>query len=145
MDNQKSNDGNARNVGNEGSGSSMGKDLNKDSSGNFGQSAGGNQGSTGTDINKTATEAHKSIDKAAEAAPAMADRLATSAHAGVDKVQGALTDASARMEEKTKQLSEAYKHFAETGRDYVRTSPATSILVALAAGYTLSKLLGRRH
>jgi len=145
MDNQKSNDGNARNIGNEGSGSSMGKDLNKDSTGNFGTSAGGNLGSTGTDINKTASQAHQSIDKAAEAAPAMADRLATSAHAGVDKVQGALTDASARMEEKTKQLSEAYKHFAESGRDYVRSSPATSILVALAAGYTLSKLLGRRH
>jgi len=145
MDNQKSNDGNARNIGNEGSGSSMGKDLNKDSTGNFGKSAGGNLGSTGTDINKTASQAHQSIDKAAEAAPAMADRLATSAHAGVDKVQGALTDASVRMEEKTKQLSEAYKHFAESGRDYVRSSPATSILVALAAGYTLSKLLGRRH
>lgn len=74
----------------------------------------------------------------------MADRLATSAHAGVDKLSGALTDASARMEDKTKQLSEAYKHFADTGREYVRSSPATSLLVALAAGYTLSKILGRR-
>ena len=88
--------------------------------------------------------AHKSIDKALDAAQPMADRLATSAHAGVDKVSSALTDASARMEDKTRQLSEAYQHFADSGREYVRSSPATSVLVALAAGYTLSKLFGRR-
>lgn len=138
MDNQKQNDGNARNIGNEGSGSSMGKDLGRSTGGNLG-------GSTGADLGKTASDLHQSIDKAADAAPAMADRLASSAHAGVDKVQGALSDATNKVGEKSKQLSEAYKNFAETGRDYVRSSPATSVLVALAAGYTLSKLLGRRR
>lgn len=151
MDNQKSNDGSARNVGSEGSGSSMGKDFTKDNSGNLSKDIGGNKASASMgqsldkNLDKGASDMHKSIDKAADAAPAMADRLASSAHAGVDKVSGALTGAGARMEEKSKQLSEAYRHFADTGRDYVRTSPATSILVALAAGYTLSKLLGRRH
>ena len=67
MDNQKLNDGIARNIGTQGSGSSMGKDL------------GTGQGSGTTDINKTATEAHKTIDKAAEQAQPMADRLASSA------------------------------------------------------------------
>ena len=132
MDNQKSNEGNARNVGSEGSGSSMGKDLSQD----MGVNAG---------LNKGAAEMHQTIDKAAEAAQPVADRLASSAHAGVDKVSGALTEVSARMDEKTKQLSEAYKNFAETGRGYVRSSPATSVLVALGAGFVLSKLLGRRH
>ncbi|MES2319771.1 MAG: hypothetical protein V4631_20010 [Pseudomonadota bacterium] len=128
MENQKSNDGNARNVGTEGSGSSMGKDMSKDSG-----------------ISKGASDMHKSIDKAAESAQPMADRLASSAHAGVDKMSSALTDVSGRMDEKTKQLGEAYKNFAETGRGYVRSSPATSVLVALGAGFVLSKLLGRRH
>ena len=169
MDNQKTNDGNARNVGSEGSGSSMGKDLNKDQ-GNRGSAgpsgAGGSLGSgagtssvtaTGSivgarattasadaDIAKGASDLHKTIDKAADAAQPVVDRLASQAHAGVDKVSGALTGATERMDEKTRQLTDAYKHFAETGRDYVRSSPATSILVALAAGYTLSKILGRR-
>jgi ElaB/YqjD/DUF883 family membrane-anchored ribosome-binding protein len=50
------------------------------------------------------------------------------------------------MDEKTKQLAEAYNHFADTGREYVRSSPGTSVLVALAAGFVLSKLVGsRRH
>ncbi len=47
------------------------------------------------------------------------------------------------MDEKARQLTEAYKNFASSGREYVRSSPGTSILVALAAGFTLSKLLGR--
>jgi ElaB/YqjD/DUF883 family membrane-anchored ribosome-binding protein len=140
MDNQKSNDGNARNIGSEGSGSSMGKDLSKDS--NFGKNA---ASTVDHKIDKTASDAHKTIDKAAEAAQPMADRLATSAHAGVDKAHDALAGVGSRMDEKTRQLSDAYGKFAETGRDYVRSSPATSILVALAAGYTLSKLLGGRR
>jgi ElaB/YqjD/DUF883 family membrane-anchored ribosome-binding protein len=140
MDNQKSNDGNARNIGSEGSGSSMGKDLSKDS--NFGKNA---ASTVDHSIEKTASDAHKSIDKAADAAQPMADRLASSAHAGVDKAHDALAGVGSRMDEKTRQLSDAYGKFAETGRDYVRSSPATSILVALAAGYTLSKLLGGRR
>lgn len=143
MDNQKSNDGNARNLGTEGSGTSMGKDL---GSGRSDMGKGSDMGKNAADLaNKSAADMHKTIDKAADAAQPVVDRLASSAHAGVDKVSGALSGASERMDEKTRQLTEAYKHFAETGRDYVRSSPATSILVALAAGYTLSKILGRRH
>lgn len=97
------------------------------------------------DIDKTASTAHSTIDKALDAAQPMADRLATTAHASVDKLTSALSGAGASMEDRSKQLTEAYNKFADTGREYVRSSPATSVLVALAAGYTLSKLLGRRH
>ncbi|CUI05278.1 hypothetical protein LXA47_10320 [Massilia sp. P8910] len=135
MDNQKSNGGNASNIGSEGSGSSMGKDL----------GAGRNDGNKGSDLSKSAADMHKTIDKAADAAQPVVDRLASSAHAGVDKVSGALNGVTGRMDEKARQLTDAYKNFAETGRDYVRTSPATSVLVALGIGYTLSKLLGRRN
>ena len=88
---------------------------------------------------------HKTIDKAADAAKPLADRLATTAHNSVDKLSSALSGAGSSLEDKSKQLSEAYGRFAHTGRDYVRTSPATSVLIALAAGFTLSKLLGRRN
>jgi ElaB/YqjD/DUF883 family membrane-anchored ribosome-binding protein len=147
MDNQKSNEGSARNIGSEGSGSSMGKDMSKDM-GSYGRDSGAGKSTSGMDttVDKSATDMHKSIDKAAEAVQPMADRLASSAHAGVDKVADALTGVTGRMDEKTKQLGEAYNKFAETGRDYVRTSPATSVLVALGAGFVLSKLFsGRRH
>ncbi len=164
MDNQKSQQGNGSNVGNEGTGTSMGKDLSGGgndhvSSKNVGygnldqgidktlekstdKSAGKSQDAS---FDKSASDMHKTIDKAAEAAKPMADRLVTSAHSSVDAMSTALTDVGARLEEKSKQLTEAYKQLADTGRGYVRTSPATSVLIALAAGYTLSKLFGRRH
>ena len=156
MDNQKSNDGNARNIGNEGSGSSMGKDMSKDMSSGidsvtsktvgYGNLDNGIDKSMDKSMDQSASNMHKTIDKVAESAQPMAERLASSAHASVDKVVGALSGVSGSMDEKSKQLSEAYGKFAETGRDYVRTSPATSVLVALGAGFVLSKLLGgRRH
>lgn len=170
MDNQKTQQGNGSNVGNEGSGSSMGKNVNKETGGNdhvSSKSVGFGNLDNGIDKSQAQSEAHtqdesqdksadksqgtsaadmhKTIDKAAEAAKPMADRLVTTAHSSVDKMSSVLSDASARLEDKSKQLTEAYNHFADTGRDYVRTSPATSVLIALAAGYTLSKLLGRRR
>ena len=156
MDKQHSNDGNARNIGDQGSGSSMGKDLNKDIGGNdhissktvgFGNLDNGIDTSQSLDnsLDKSASDMHKTIDKAAEAAKPMAERLVSTAHTSVDKMSSVLTDASGRLDEKSKQLQDAYGRFADSGREYVRTSPATSVLIALAAGYTLSKLFGRRN
>ena len=205
MDKQNSNDGNARNIGNPGSGSSMGKDLSKDldhvgskgaglgdldkamekfdktaapatspsssslqdkassiqsgsqdnsstqSSSMDKSSAQDKSGSTFSSANidqtldKTSTTAHSTIDKALGAAAPLAERMATSAHAGVDKVSNALSGVSGNMDEKTRQLKDAYGKFADTGREYVRTSPATSVAVALAAGYVLAKLFGGRR
>lgn len=66
--------------------------------------------------------------------------MAASAHTGVDQVSTAIIDVSDTLVEHTRQLNEAYQHFADTGRSYVRTSPVISIAIALAAGYGLSKL-----
>ncbi|MES2153019.1 MAG: hypothetical protein V4508_24845 [Pseudomonadota bacterium] len=114
------NEGSTRSQGSAGAGSSMGKDMSMSASGG------------------TAAELHQGIDRVAE-------KVSGSAHAGVDSVSGALTDASKRVNEKTRQLSEAYRHFADSGRGYVRNRPATAVLTALAAGYVLSRLIGRRH
>jgi ElaB/YqjD/DUF883 family membrane-anchored ribosome-binding protein len=163
MENQKSNDGSARDLGREGAGSSMGKDMGRSgstgSSGTTGNSGSGSGSSSGSVIDKakdiardltkdlpaSATDMHKTIDKAADAAQPVVDRLASSAHAGVDKVSGALAGASKSMDEKTRQLTDAARNFADTGREYVRSSPATSVLAALGAGYILAKILGSRR
>ena len=179
MDNQKSNDGSARDLSREGAGSSMGKDLGTsrtgaDVAGSI--SKGANDLHKGIDrmadaatpaVDRMATSAHAGIDKMAGATQPTVDRMASSAHAGVekmanvaqpavdsmaatahhsvDKVSGALTDASKRVEAKSRELSEAYQHFADTSRDYVRKSPATSVLVALAAGYALARIFSGRR
>ena len=87
---------------------------------------------------------HQAIDKAADQAQPMADRLAVSAHKGVDQVGDTVNDVSGSLLARGKQLGAAYNSAAETGRTYVRTSPAISILVAMAAGYGLSKLIAAR-
>lgn len=150
MDNQKPNDGSARDLGREGSGTSMGKDLGTNRSGSTGGAGStGSAGSIGSTaastLGRSAEDMHKTIDKAADAAQPVVDRLANSAHAGVDKVQGALAGASQSMDEKTRQLRDAYNNFADTGRDYVRNSPATAVLAALGAGFILAKILGSRR
>ncbi len=154
MDHQQSNDGNARDAGREGAGSSMGKEMNQDM-GNRGLGGAGSGSSVidkakemAKDLSRdlpTSSDMHKSIDKVAEAAQPVVDRLASSAHAGVDKVSGALSGATRSMDEKSRQLTDAAQKFADTGRQYVRSSPATSVLVALGAGYILSKILGSRR
>lgn len=65
-------------------------------------------------------------------------------HSTVDKVADNISSLGDQMGARSDQLSAAYKRFAESGRNYVRKSPGTSLLVALAAGYAVSKLLGSR-
>ncbi|HEV7815469.1 MAG TPA: hypothetical protein VGP06_10270 [Janthinobacterium sp.] len=102
-------------------------------------------------IDKAADKAHPVIDRLADTAHPTIDRLANTAHGGVDKVGDTINKASASIDElsvtlaeRSKQLGQACKRFAETGRGYVRNRPATSLLVAVAAGYGLSKLMGSR-
>jgi ElaB protein len=94
---------------------------------------------------RLATSAHATVDKLAEKVPPTADRLAGAAHNAVDKVADTAVAVSEQAASRAKQLSAAYGHFAESGRNYVRSSPATSVLIALAAGYAVSKLLGSRR
>jgi len=70
--------------------------------------------------------------------------LRAGAHSTVDKVADNISSISDQVSEKSDQLGAAYKRFAESSRNVVRKSPAKSLLVALAAGYAVSKLMGMR-
>ena len=96
-------------------------------------------------------DAHAAIDKVADKVPPATDRAATTAHASVDKVADTvestsdrLAAASQSLAARGKQVAEGYTKLAESGRSHVRASPAISVLIAAAAGYGLSKLLGSR-
>ncbi|MCE3263878.1 MAG: hypothetical protein K0R43_2957 [Pseudoduganella sp.] len=65
-------------------------------------------------------------------------------HSTVDKVADNISSLGDTVGAKGDQLGAAYKRLAETSRNYVRQSPGKSLLVALAAGYAVSKLLGSR-
>ncbi|MES2261562.1 MAG: hypothetical protein V4724_23835 [Pseudomonadota bacterium] len=91
---------------------------------------------------RAASVAHTAVDKIADKVQPATERLASSAHTAVDKVSDTANQVGDKVTEGGKQLSAAYQRFADTGRGYVRTSPAISVLVAMAAGYGLSKLFG---
>ncbi len=114
------------------------------SAGSMGSSA---SSSMGKDMMpKNADDMHKAIDKAGDSAQPVVDRLVSGAHAGVDKMSDMFSGASGSMDERKRQVTDAYNNFTATGREYVRNSPGTAVLGALAAGYLLSKIFGgRRH
>lgn len=110
---------------------------------------------TSSDINGNAQDTrqdlHRTIDKVANQAQPLADKVATRAHDGVDQVgaridqvSDSVSKASETLMARGKQLGAACQRAGETGRDYVRERPAVSLLIAVAAGYGLSKLLGSR-
>jgi ElaB/YqjD/DUF883 family membrane-anchored ribosome-binding protein len=86
-------------------------------------------------------ELHKTIDKAAQAAQPVVDRLASSAHAGVDKVSNMLSGATQSMGQRQQQLTDASRQLMDSTREYVREKPGTAIAIAVGAGFLLAKLL----
>lgn len=96
-------------------------------------------------IKDKSADLHGAIDKASDSTRPAVERVVNGAHAGVDQISTALTDATATLADRTRELTAAYQRYAETGRRYVRTSPVLSISVALAAGYLFSKLFSSKE
>jgi hypothetical protein len=85
---------------------------------------------------------HQGIDKAAQAAQPLVDRLVSTAHAGVDRVSGMLSGAQQTMGQRQQQLNEKYQDLSTQGREYVRNNPGSAVLAAIGIGFVLAKLLG---
>jgi ElaB/YqjD/DUF883 family membrane-anchored ribosome-binding protein len=123
------------------------------SSGSLGGSAGAmtshetgsHQASSLGAIGNQTDRLHDGIDKAAQSAQPIVDRLASTAHAAVDKVQHSLSGMQGTVGEKQRQLTDAYGHYLDSGREYVRMKPATAIAGAFVAGFLLAKIFGGRR
>jgi ElaB/YqjD/DUF883 family membrane-anchored ribosome-binding protein len=87
-------------------------------------------------------ELHKTIDKAAQAAQPVVDRLASTAHAGVDKMTGLLSGASQTMGQRQQQITDASRQLMDSSREYIRQKPGTAMMIAVGAGFILAKLFG---
>jgi ElaB/YqjD/DUF883 family membrane-anchored ribosome-binding protein len=84
---------------------------------------------------------HEKIDKVAEGAQPLVDRLVSTAHASVDRISGMLSGASDSLGQRKGQLGETYSAYSEKSTEYVKTNPGTALLVAGAVGFLLAKLL----
>ena len=85
---------------------------------------------------------HQGIDKAAQAAQPMVDRLVSTAHAGVDRVSSMLSSTRDSMGQRSQQLNDKYQDLSAQGREYVRNNPGSAMLAAIGVGFILAKLLG---
>ena len=72
------------------------------------------------------------------------DKVSNSAHAAYDKIADATSQAAETLGEKGEQLKKAEQKLIEDCRVYVRDNPITSVGIAVAAGFLLSRLLSRR-
>ncbi|MGZ8239507.1 MAG: DUF883 domain-containing protein [Methylobacter sp.] len=72
------------------------------------------------------------------------DEGANSAHEAVDKVAGATNEAAEALGKKGEQLKNAEQQLLEECSIYVRDNAITSVGIAVAAGFLLSRVLSGR-
>jgi len=72
------------------------------------------------------------------------EKASNIAHEAVDKVTNAAHEAEHVIHEKGAQLKHAEEEMVENCRSYVRDNPITSLGIAAAAGFLLSRLLSGR-
>ena len=98
----------------------------------------------GRTVDQASTGAHDVIDKVSDAARPMVDRFASGAHQAVDKIASAAGQAAETLGVKGEQLKKIQAQAMEQCRGYVRENPVTSLGIAIAAGFLLSRLLSSR-
>jgi ElaB/YqjD/DUF883 family membrane-anchored ribosome-binding protein len=72
------------------------------------------------------------------------DKAANSAHEAVDRVASATNQAAEALGEKGEQLKNAEQQLVDNCRSYVRDNPLTSLGIAVAAGFLLSRIVSSR-
>lgn len=75
---------------------------------------------------------------------ASTDKASHIAHDTVDKIAHAAQQVEDTLNEKGDQLKNAEKELMDNCRGYVRDNPITTIGIAVAAGFLLSRLLSGR-
>jgi len=72
------------------------------------------------------------------------DKVSNSAHAAYDKIADATSQAAETLGEKGEQLKKTEQQLMKNCRGYISENPITSVSIAVAAGFVLSRLFSRR-
>ena len=72
------------------------------------------------------------------------DKAANSAHEAYDKIADATSQAAEVLGEKGEQMKKAEQKLMKNCYGYISENPITSVSVAVAAGFLMSRLLSRR-
>ena len=71
------------------------------------------------------------------------DKISHSAHEAFDKIADVTNQATEALGEKGEQLKNAEQKLIKNCRGYISGNPITSVGIAVAAGFLLSRLLSR--
>ncbi|WKJ92289.1 DUF883 domain-containing protein [Methylomonas montana] len=72
------------------------------------------------------------------------DKASNYAHEAVDKIASASHHASETLDQKSEQLKTAEQRLVKNCQGYIRDNPVTSLGIAVATGFLLSRLLSSR-
>jgi ElaB/YqjD/DUF883 family membrane-anchored ribosome-binding protein len=92
------------------------------------------------DVDEVGRRAHDAIDYFADAASPAVDRAASGAHQAVGRIGRAAEALGAKSE----QLKQVQMRAMEQSRGHVRDNPMAALVIALAVGFLLSRLLRSR-
>ncbi len=73
------------------------------------------------------------------------DKVSNSAHEAVDKIANATSHAAEALGEKGEQLLNAEQRLMKNCHGYINDNPITSLGIAVAVGFLLSRLLSGCH
>ena len=71
------------------------------------------------------------------------NKVSDSAHEGYDKLANATSQVAETLGEKGQQLKKTEQQLMKSCRGYIGDNPITSVSIAVAAGFLLSRLLNR--
>jgi ElaB/YqjD/DUF883 family membrane-anchored ribosome-binding protein len=71
------------------------------------------------------------------------DKVSHSAHEAYDKIADATSQAAETLGEKGEQLKKTEQQLMKNCRGYISENPMTSVSIAVAAGFLLSRLFSR--
>ena len=72
------------------------------------------------------------------------DKVSDSAHAAYDKIADATSQAAETLGEKGEQLKKTEQQLMKNCSSFICDNPITSVSIAVAAGFLLSRLFSRR-
>ena len=96
-------------------------------------------------VDEVSAAAHDSVDRMVGAARPAADRLAAGAHRSVDSIAAAASGAADTIGATSAQLKRTQVRVTDQCEAYVRENPWTSLGLAMAAGFLVSRLVGSRR
>ncbi len=95
-------------------------------------------------VDEANTSAHHAIDRASSAAGPVVDQLTAGAHQAADRLALAANQAAASLDSAAERLKATQTRLMDSCSSYVREKPVTALGIAVAGGFLLGLLAGRR-